>query len=193
MELMMRPLIRATILALALPFAGAAQTQTNAPERFSAFAISLGGATTRSGTAHFEIEIARWSDADELGMLLDALDDGQESLVAAMRDRKPVGFIRTSDSLAYDLRFAQQDVGADGTRRIFLATDRPIRYRELVNRPPTLGYPVTVVELTLDKNGEGEGKLSVATRLTASGDRERLYVQNYDVQPVLLKGVKRRD
>ena len=79
------------------------------------------------------------------------------------------------------------------TRRIFLATDRPIGYWEMVNQRPSLAYPITVVELTIDPKGEGEGQLSVAARLAASGDRKRLYVQNYDVRPVMLKNVKRRD
>ena len=190
----MRPRLSAILLALALPFAGSAQTQTLAePERYSAFAISLGGMSTPSGTAQFEFTIERWSDADELNMLLDALEKGQRSLLEALRDRKSVGSIRTSQSLAHDLRYAHQFIGPDGKRRIFLATDRPIGYWEMVNQRPSLDYPITVVELTVDDKGEGEGQLTVASRLTASGDRTRLYVQNYDVRPVLLKSVKRRD
>ena len=187
----MRTLIALSLLAF-LP-SSAADRQTGEPERFTAFAISLGGATTRPGTAHFEIAIDRWSDEDELDTLLDALQKGQQSVLRALRERKPVGSIRTSGSLAYDLHYAQQQIDADGRRRIFLATDRPMNYWELVNQRPTLAYPITVVELTVDPKGEGEGTLAVATRLTASSDRKRLYVQNYDVQPVMLKGIKRRN
>ncbi len=194
MKFTIRPAVSAVLLALAVPFAGNAQTSRPAePERFSAFAISLGGTTSRPGTAHFEITIDRWSDADELDLLLDALEKGQRSLLDALRDRKSAGSIRTTESLAYDLRYAHQQIDANGTRHIFLATDRPIGYWERVNQQPSLAYPITVVELTVDERGAGEGQLSVATRLTASGDRERLYVQNYDVRPVLLKSVKRRD
>ena len=188
----MRTLIALSLLAFLFPSA-AADRQTGDPERFTAFAISLGGATTRPGTAHFEITVDRWSDEDELDMLLDALEKGQQPLLRALRERKPVGSIRTSGSLAYDLRYAHQQIDADGRRRIFLATERPMNYWELVNRRPTLDYPITVVELMVDKQGEGEGTLAVATRLTASSDRKRLYVQNYDVQPVMLKGIKRRN
>ncbi len=193
MNLTMRPAVSAVLLAFALPFAGSAQSTPAEPERFSAFAISLGGTASRPGTAHFEITIDRWSDADELDLLLDALEKGQRSLLDALRDRKSAGSIRTTESLAYDLRYAHQQIDANGTRRIFLATDRPIGYWEMVNQRPSLAYPITVVELTVDETGAGEGQLSVAARLTASGDRKRLYVQNYDVRPVLLKSVKRRN
>lgn len=186
----MRLLVAASLLILALPPAPA---QPSEPERFTAFAISLGGMTTQAGTAQLEIAIDRWSDADELDILLDALDRSQQSLLKALRDRKPVGFIRTSTSLAYDLHYAHQETGADGRRRIFLATDRPVGYWEMVNQPPSLAYPITVVEFTLDAAGKGEGTLAVATRLSASSDRTRLYVQNYDVRPVMLKEVRRRD
>ena len=186
--------VSAVLLALALPFAGRAQTPApHEPERFTAFAISLGGTASRPGTAQLEITIERWSDADELDVLLDALEKSQGSLLRTLRDRKSVGSIRTTESLAYDLRYAQQQIDANGRRRIFLATDRPIGYWEMVNQRPSLAYPITVVELTVDEKGNGEGQLSVATRLTASGDRTRLYVQNYDVRPVLLKSVRRRD
>ena len=188
----MRTLIALSLLAFLVPSA-AADRQAAEPERFTAFAISLGGATTRPGTAHFEIAVERWSDEDELHTLLDALEKSQQSLLRALRERKPVGSIRTSGSLAYDLHYAHQQVDANGRRKIFLATDRPMNYWELVNQRPTLAYPITVVELTVDPQGEGEGTLAVATRLTASGDRKRLYVQNYDVQPVMLKGIKRRN
>jgi hypothetical protein len=188
----MRLLLAASLFTLTLP-SMAAQSTPPGPERFTAFAISLGGVASRSGTAQLEIAIDRWSDADELDTLLDALDHSQQALLRALRDRKPVGFIRTSTSLAYDLHYASDEVGADGRRRIFLATDRPVGYWELVNQPPSMAYPITIVELTVDASGKGEGSLAVATRLTASSDRTRLYVQNYDVRPVMLKEVRRRD
>ena len=186
----MRLLTAASLLFLALTSAPAPPAE---PERFTAFAISLGSATTEAGTAQLELAIDRWSDADELDILLGALGRSQQSLVGALRERKPVGFIRTSTSLAYDLRYAHQETAPDGRRRIFLATDRPVGYWEMVNQPPSLAYPITVVELTVDAAGKGEGTLAVAARLVASGDRKRLYVQNYDVRPVMLKEVRRRD
>lgn len=48
-----------------------------------------------------------------------------------------------------------------GGRRIFLATDRPISYREAVNQPRVVNYPFTFIEPTfieLEMNGEGEGE-----------------------------------
>lgn len=187
----MRLVLAASLLSLALPSAAAHPAAD--PERFTAFGISLGGIVSPPATAHVELAIDRWSTEDELTQLLDALERGQRSLLSALRDQRPVGMIRTAQSLGYDLRYAHQQVEADGTRRIFLATDRPIGYWEMVNQRPSMDYPITVVELRVNAEGEGEGELSVATRLTASSDRKRLYVQNYEVRPVMLKEVRRRD
>ncbi|MBA3948400.1 MAG: hypothetical protein H0X44_00450 [Acidobacteria bacterium] len=188
----MRLLLAASLLALTLPSVQAVPDSAM-PERFTAFGVSLGGMVSPPATAQVELSIERWSTADELDTLLDALENGQRSLVTSLRDLSSVGMIRTAQSLGYDLRYAHQQVEADGTRRIFLATDRPVGYWEMVNQRASLGYPITVVELTVDAKGRGEGALSVAARLTASSDRTRLYVSNYDVRPVMLKEVRRRD
>lgn len=188
----MRLLLAASALALALP-SGPAVPQASEPERFTAFGISLGGMVSPPATAHVELAIDRWSTQDELTILLDALERGQRAFLAALRDQRSVGMIRTAQSLGYDLRYAHQQMMPDGSRRIFLATDRPVGYWEMVNQRPSLAYPITVVELRVDAEGKGEGELSVATRLTASSDRARLYVQNYEVRPVMLKDVRRRD
>jgi hypothetical protein len=46
------------------------------------------------------------------------------------------------------------------------------------------------VELRLDKSGNGEGKLSLATRLTLN--ENVLVIENYATQPVMLTNVRQR-
>jgi len=91
-------------------------------------------------------------------------EKGADALLDALRDTKRVGYIRTPDSLAYDLRYARQMPGEDGDRRIVLATDRPIGFWEASRRPRSIDYPFTLIELRMDGSGEGVGKLSVATK-----------------------------
>lgn len=69
-----------------------------------------------------------------------------------------------------------------------MATDRPISYWEVVNRPRCFDYPFTVIEIHLNKDGTGEGKMSVATKITAVGDTVAL--ENYQMQPVQLKSIR---
>jgi hypothetical protein len=123
--------------------------------------------------------------------LLEALNKGQDALLEAVRELRPVGHIRTPESLAYDLRYASQVPGEDGGQRLFLATDRPIGFWEARNRPRIIDYPFTFIELRVDKNGEGEGKLSLATKVRASHNGRQIELENYAAQPVMLNEVRR--
>jgi hypothetical protein len=175
-------------MAASTPVA-APQDRSNSPEKFTAFAINLGGPRTTSGTAQVDITIDRWSTDAERERLIEALNKGQDELLETLRDLKPVGSIRTATSLAYDLHYANEAPGEDGGRRIFLATDRPIGFWEAANRPRTIEYPFTFIELRMNGRGEGEGKLSLATKVIASGRIVQL--ENYAAQPVQLNEVRR--
>jgi hypothetical protein len=56
-----------------------------------------------------------------------------------------------------------------------------------------INYPFTIVELRLNAEGEGEGKLSFATKITADKESGTIVLENYDIQPALLLGVKREE
>jgi hypothetical protein len=118
-------------------------------------------------------------------------DKGPEALLEAVRDAKSVGSIQTPGNLAYDLRYAEQDMVGDGIRRIVLITDRPISMWEAVNRPRTIDYPFTFIELRLNDRGEGEGKLNLASRIDVSRTGRTLQLENYDTQPIHLNEVRR--
>ena len=60
--------------------------------------------------------------------------------------------------------------GEDGGRRIVLVTDRPISFWEAANQPRSIDYPFTLIELRLNRDGEGEGKMSIATKITGNRD-----------------------
>ena len=63
--------------------------------------------------------------------------------------------------------------------------------REAANRPRTIDYPFTVIELRLNGDGEGEGKMSVATKIIADKENNIVTLENYGTQPVLLTNIKR--
>jgi len=47
------------------------------------------------------------------------------------------------------------------------------------------------IELHLNTNGEGEGKMSYATRITADPESNTVILENWGTSPVLLQGVHR--
>jgi hypothetical protein len=113
-------------------------------------------------------------------------------MLDTLRDLPRVGRIRTPGSLGWDLHYAHQIAGEDGGRRIFIATDRPVSIWEAVNRPRTIDYPFTFIELRLNSRGEGEGKLSRATRVISSRDGKFVQLENWEGQPVELTEVTQR-
>ncbi len=182
----------AVVLIGVLPATTQSQTSGGTlPERLTAFAVSTGGAVTPPVASQVDITISRWSTAAETARLLETLKTkGAEALLDAVRDAKSVGTIRTPGNLAYDLRFAQQEMIGDGLRQIVLITDRPISMWEAVNRPRSINYPFTLIELRLDKEGRGEGKLNLATRIDISRTGRMVQLENYDTQPIHLNEVR---
>jgi hypothetical protein len=180
--------------ALAVPSAlaailwgGAISAQTNGqPEEFSATAIVNNNLGAGAGRVIMRVE--RWSTEAQRGQLTRVLmKDGPNELLDQLRDQKSVGTIRTPDSLGYDLRYAHQEAGEDGGRRVVIATDRPIGFWEAVHQPRTIDYPFTVIQMELDKNGEGKGTMSYATKIIARGNTIEL--ENFASSPVMLNDI----
>jgi len=137
-----------------------------------------------------EIDVDRWSSDQERDSLLDVLrTKGENSLLSSLQETKRVGFIRTPDRLGWDLHYASETPTDDGGKDIVIATDRPIRFWEAANLTRTTRYPFTIIQIHLDKDGKGEGRMSVATKLSMSKDGKTLELENYSTQPVILEQV----
>src|SRR5262249_8209573 len=102
-----------------------------------------------------------------------------------------MGYIRTPDSVGWDLHFARHTPLPEGGERVVLVTDRRIGFWEATNQPRSIDYPFTVIELRLNRDGEGEGKMSIATKIIADTEQNSVTVENGDTSPVQLTNVKR--
>jgi len=181
----------AATAVLALAVVAAAQTASNGTKtHFSAIAVNT-GTEGPSGATPVDITINRWTTDAERDRLVSLFKEkGAKGLLSALQDTKPVGTISTPGNIGYDLRYARELAGEDGGRRIVLATDRPIGFWESSNSPRSLDYPFLLIEMRVNKDGEGEGKLSMATKLTLNDNV--LVIENYANQPVMLNEVKEK-
>ena len=167
---------------------GLAVAQTNGqPERFVANAVSL-SPEYGTGQRVVEINVDRWSPPSDREPLIAALMKSLDELLKQLQKTRPVGTIRTPDSLGYDLHYAQQTPLPEGGRSIVIATDRPIGFWEATNRPRSIDYPFTVIQMNLDRNGMGSGTLSYATRITTKN--HIIELENFASQPIMLNNIK---
>jgi hypothetical protein len=183
-----RPL--AIVLGSAALAIVAASAQTmGSPERYTANAINMDTGT--AGT--IDITVDRWStDKQRDALIATVLKEGPEKLLDAIQDAKPVGHFGAPGRLGWDLRFARRIPLPDGGERVVLVTDRRVGFREAVNQPRSIDYPFTVIELRLNADGEGEGKMSVATKVIYEKEHDTITLENYGIQPVQLTNVKRQ-
>jgi hypothetical protein len=158
------------------------------PERYTATAVNL----DRGGSSTVQIVVTRWStDAERDRLATTLLDKGADKLLDVLQDTPKVGYVRSPTGLGWDLHYARRTPLPDGGERVVLATDRPLNFAETVNQPRTVDYPFTIIELRLNAEGEGEGKMSVATKIIADKESGTIVLENYGTQPVMLQAVKR--
>jgi hypothetical protein len=164
------------------------QAQIAVPVRIAAFAMKLneqGG--TRAGT--LGIQIDAWStDAQRDALTKTFLDQGPQRLLDAVRDAKPVGRIKGVETASWQIRFARQNALPGGETQILLLTERPMDLDGGGTQPS--GYPFTLIDLRISKDGSGVGKASVATKLAYNKATNAVELANYAGEPVRISGVK---
>jgi hypothetical protein len=160
-------------------------------ETFRATTVNL---TPGSGE-DLEINVVKWASDSEREALLSVLKDKGETAVGPALEKAPAaGYIWASGPVGYTVRYAQKVRLPDGGERVILVTDRPLGSWSREPWKPSAGvaapaYPFTLVELRLNRQGQGEGKMSLAAKVTA--DAEAISLENYAAAPVLIDKVRR--
>ena len=181
---------RTAVAALALTLLAPLATAKDAAEllRLRAFAVDMNNAV-RTGT--IDIVIERWSTPEETESLKAVLvEKGDDKLLSALQKVRPrCGYARTSTSLGWDIYYAREIPLADGSRRILLATDRPVNMWEARNSGRSMDYQFSLAEIRLPKDGKSVGKAIPRAQLTFNPDTKTLEIENYQREPVRLNEV----
>jgi hypothetical protein len=150
------------------------------------------GTAGPTGARTVDITIDRFSTEAERSVLRAALiENGSDGLLKALQKMPRVGFLRLPGQLGYDVRYAWQVPLEDGGRRILMATDRRIGFREARVNGSNTDYPFTVLELRLDKDDKGDGKLAMAAQIGLNAKTNTIEIANYSIEPVRLNAVRR--
>jgi hypothetical protein len=154
-------------------------------------------ANTSSPGDAVRIDVLRWTTDAEREPLFAALEKGSDSTLLGLLQRAPtIGYIWTTESAGYPLRYAYRVATPEGGERIILAIDKqlgsyePLRWK-LSGTAARTEYPFTVVELRFGKVGLGEGKATLNSKVIADTSAKTIALDNYAATPVLLQGVKK--
>jgi hypothetical protein len=189
-------LIPAFVLgAWALPSAASAakakEEERLITERFSGNARVTGIRATGT-TAQIEISVQRMTTEEERAELLRILSEkGTRKMNGALRRQDETGWIRTSQSLRWVLRYARE-VATENGRQLILATDRPIGFREASRNARSLDYDTTLIILNLDEEGRGDGQMLVGAELKFDEASNTLTVEGASNRPVELVNIRKR-
>ncbi|HYR91331.1 MAG TPA: hypothetical protein VE422_45160 [Terriglobia bacterium] len=119
----------------------------------------------------------------------------ESSLAAALEKAPTLGYLWSSESSGYALRYAGRLPQPDGERIILITNRRLGAWNNLwkpVGSAAATDYEFSIVELHLNSKGEGEGKTSLTGKVAVDSAAKMIGLENYSALPVVLKGVKRR-
>jgi hypothetical protein len=163
----------------------AARRMAQWPEHLSALSTNMGN-IGRVSPGIVDIFVVRWSTAAEKDRLVAAFAaHGADELLEELMDVPHVGYLRTPDDRAYNIYFAWDEPASDGGRRIVLATARPLKFWEAAT-PRWNTYGFTLIEIHLNRDGKGEGKMSLTTKVTLSEGLDLIELEDYANEPARL-------
>ena len=186
--------------ALVLSATPRVAAQTNQEQlEITAFAVNMSNIGTGSN-ATVQLTINRWTTPEERAHLITTMLEKNAAALLKELQRAPshgrfripglIGPDPHQLRLGQDLRYAWQTSLPDGGRRIVIAMDRYIGFAEARNQPRTYDYPFTLFEIRVNKSGEGEGKMAVATKITFDKAKNTVELENYASEPLRLNNVR---
>ena len=182
------------VIGLAVAIAASAQAVNkqnpeggNKPiETFTGFAVNV-----QSGQAGVvEIVINRWSTDAERSMLEQVLKaSGSQAAVEAMQGLPQVGYIRGNNTMGDALFYARSTDLPDGTRRVVVATNRPLSAAAMLSPGASNQWDATVIEMQFPKGKKGTGKIVVAAKASIDPKTGQLHLNNYMGEPARFENI----
>ena len=192
-----RPILFLLSAGAFLAIAHVAFAQIVLPVRMRAFGVNMSNNLT-GANGIVEITLDKWSTADERTKLLETVPKGQDALLRALQKAPVKGRIRLPNfpgkdpqnyRLGWNLRYAWHELLDEGGERIVIATDRYMSFWEVSNQPRTVDYPFLLIQIHLNREGKGEGKLAAFTQITFDKKKNTMVIENYGSEPVRLNEI----
>lgn len=187
------------VAVVALAAAQPSSSTLTLPLRLTAFAVNM--SNVGPGSAGIvEFRITNWSTSAERQRVIETMiSKGQDELLRTLEKLPAKGRMRFPNwqgpdphnlRLGWDVKYTWTTPDPEGGHRIVLALDRYMSFNELRNQPRTVDYPFTLIEIHLNKDGEGTGKMAYATKIMFDKKKNTVELENYSSEPVRLQTVK---
>lgn len=120
-------------------------------------AVAQGQSTQLGRRFNVTIIIYEFSTTDDQKALVEAFKaGGQQGLFNAVEKMKAKGHMAITGTLGYDINYIKEFKMPDGSRKIRLVTDRPLRFGEVWSDSRSTDYSLSAAEIILapgkDKN-----------------------------------------
>jgi hypothetical protein len=179
----------ALVLTLALSGGGMAAAASNTTEaRPDEFQGNL--VNTLRGVRHdqtFTLSVDRYATPDELNRLADTVATKGAFTARDQLWKDTSGYLSIGGGLGYPISAVTSQETPTG-RMIRVVVNRPMSLFETQYYTHSSKYPFTVVELNLDRNGHGDGRLIAAAKLQVHNGE--LAFESFGVQPLVLMDVQ---
>ena len=140
--------------------------------------------------SRLDLVVNRWATDAERGDLLARAAESPDQVQSGLSQATEAGYIKWPGGLQYIFRYAHRVPRPDGGADIVLATDRPMwMWWDAQKSGASAKDPFTVLQLRLNKNGVGEGKLS--GKINGNNDAKTIVIDNFDGEPTHLSDVRR--
>ncbi len=118
----------------------------------------------------------------------------ESSLTTALQEATTVGYIWSSESAGYALRYASRITNPDKSQRILLLTERKLGATNQLWKPTFKGepnaYEFSAIDLRLNAKGEGEGRVSLLGKVAPDAAGKIIALENYDASPAVFRDVR---
>ena len=156
--------------------------EASAQKKIQISATSMGTSSQMGQIFNVDLHINQIStDADQRALIEAFQAGGSEGLANALEKMSAKGRMAITGTLGFDVNYIKEFKLPDGTRRIRMVTDRPVKFGELWGSTRSLDYTISIVEIDIKKDkGKSTGTLLPASRvkLNKEGEIEVEALQN---------------
>ena len=132
---------------------GSAQEGTKLAKSIFIQAQAMGQSTQLGRRFSMNLTIEEFSTAEDQKALIEAFNHKQnEGLVNALTKMKSKGRIAITGTLGYDVKYIRRFDLPDGSTKIRLVTDRPIRFGEAWSDSRSMDYSLSGAEIILSSD-----------------------------------------